>query len=63
MDMALKGLKVLDFSTLYPGLFRNMVLSRPRCRSDRHRVSNSPRSIRLMPPYANGQATAQSYSN
>ncbi len=63
MDMALKGLKVLDFSTLLPGPFATMYLADLGAEVIHIESPTRPDLIRLMPPYANGQATAHSYLN
>ena len=61
--MALKGLKVLDFSTLLPGPFATMYLADLGAEVIHIESPTRPDLIRLMPPYANGQATAHSYLN
>ena len=63
MPMALKGLKVLDFSTLLPGPFASLYLADMGAEVIHVESPTRPDLVRMMPPYANGQATAHSYLN
>ncbi|MCH7336562.1 CaiB/BaiF CoA-transferase family protein [Acinetobacter sp. NIPH 2699] len=63
MSSALKGLKVLDFSTLLPGPFASMYLADMGAEVIHIESPTRPDLVRIMPPYANGQATAHSYLN
>ena len=63
MPTALKGLKVLDFSTLLPGPFASMYLADMGAEVIHVESPSRPDLVRIMPPYANGQATAHSYLN
>ena len=63
MPSALKGLKVLDFSTLLPGPFASMYLADMGAEVIHVESPTRPDLVRIMPPYANGQATAHSYLN
>ena len=63
MDAALKGLKVLDFSTLLPGPFATLYLADLGAEVVHVESPSRPDLIRLFPPYANGQATSHSYLN
>ena len=63
MSAALKGLKVLDFSTLLPGPFATLYLADLGAEVTHVESPTRPDLIRLLPPYANGQATAHSYLN
>lgn len=63
MPSALKGLKVLDFSTLLPGPFATMYLADMGAEVIHVESPTRPDLVRLMPPYANGQAVAHSYLN
>src|SRR5690606_4588245 len=63
MDGALKGLRVLDFSTLLPGPFATLYLADMGAEVIHVESPTRPDLIRLLPPYANGQATAHSYLN
>ena len=63
MEAALKGLKVLDFSTLLPGPFATLYLADMGAEVIHVESPTRPDLIRLLPPYANGQATAHSYLN
>ncbi|GAA0748492.1 CaiB/BaiF CoA-transferase family protein [Actinomadura yumaensis] len=63
MTTALNGLKVLDFSTLLPGPFGTMYLADMGAEVIHIESPSRPDLIRIMPPYANGQATAHSYLN
>ncbi|RYZ99651.1 MAG: CoA transferase [Moraxellaceae bacterium] len=59
----LAGLKVLDFSTLLPGPFATLMLA--DLGADVVHVESPTRVdlVRVMPPYADGQATAHAYLN
>jgi len=63
MDTALKGLKVLDFSTLLPGPFATLYLADLGAEVIHVESPSRPDLIRIFPPYANGQATSHSYLN
>lgn len=63
MSFALNGLKVLDFSTLLPGPFASMYLADMGAEVIHIESPTRPDLIRMMPPYANGQATTHSYLN
>lgn len=63
MTTALNGLKVLDFSTLLPGPFATMYLADMGAEVVHIESPTRPDLIRIMPPYANGQATSHSYLN
>lgn len=63
MNAALKGLKVLDFSTLLPGPFATLYLADMGAEVVHVESPTRPDLIRLLPPYANGQATSHSYLN
>ena len=63
MTTALKGLKVLDFSTLLPGPFATLYLADLGAEVIHVESPNRPDLVRLLPPYANGQATSHSYLN
>ena len=63
MTTALKGLKVLDFSTLLPGPFATMYLADMGAEVVHVESPTRPDLVRLFPPYANGQATSHSYLN
>lgn len=63
MTNALKGLKVLDFSTLLPGPFASMYLADLGAEVVHIESPTRPDLIRIQPPFANGQATAHSYLN
>lgn len=62
MTTALNGLKVLDFSTLF-WTFCHNVFGRYGAEVIHIESPSRPDLIRIMPPYANGQATAHSYLN
>jgi alpha-methylacyl-CoA racemase len=59
----LSGLKILDFSTLLPGPFATLMLA--DMGADVIHVESPSRMdlVRMMPPYADGQATAHAYLN
>ena len=59
----LSGLKILDFSTLLPGPFATLMLA--DLGADVIHVESPSRMdlVRIMPPYADGQATAHAYLN
>ena len=59
----LKGLKVLDFSTLLPGPFASLYLADLGAEVVHVESPTRPDLIRLLPPYAHGQATAHNYLN
>lgn len=63
MNYALEGLKVLDFSTLLPGPFATMYLADMGASVVHIESATRPDLLRLMPPYAFGQATAHNYLN
>lgn len=63
MTTALKGLRVLDFSTLLPGPFATMYLADMGAEVIHVESPIRPDLVRLFPPYANGQATSHSYLN
>ena len=63
MNAALKGLKVLDFSTLLPGPFATLYLADLGAEVIHIESPTRPDLVRLFPPYANGQATSHSYLN
>lgn len=63
MTTALKGLKVLDFSTLLPGPFATMYLADLGAEVIHIESPTRPDLIRLFPPYAHGQATSHNYLN
>lgn len=63
MSAPLKGLKVLDFSTLLPGPFATLYLADLGAEVVHIESPTRPDLVRLMPPYANGQAVAHSYLN
>ncbi len=63
MTSALKGLKVLDFSTLLPGPFATLYLADLGAEVIHIESPTRPDLVRLFPPYANGQATSHSYLN
>lgn len=63
MTSALKGLKVLDFSTLLPGPFATLYLADLGVEVIHIESPTRPDLVRLFPPYANGQATSHSYLN
>ncbi|MHA3893367.1 CaiB/BaiF CoA transferase family protein [Acinetobacter sp. GXMZU3951] len=63
MQHALKGLKVLDFSTLLPGPFATLYLADLGAEVIHVESPTRPDLIRIFPPYAHGQATAHLYLN
>ncbi|GAA5008379.1 CaiB/BaiF CoA-transferase family protein [Acinetobacter puyangensis] len=63
MEGALFGLKVIDFSTLLPGPFATMMLADMGAEVIHIESPTRIDLVRVMPPYANGQATAHSYLN
>ena len=63
MTAPLKGLKVLDFSTLLPGPFATLYLADLGAEVVHIESPARPDLVRLMPPYANGQAVSHSYLN
>ncbi|WP_445116649.1 CaiB/BaiF CoA transferase family protein [Acinetobacter sp. WZC-1] len=63
MTAALNGLKILDFSTLLPGPFATLYLADMGADVVHVESPARPDLIRLLPPYAHGQATAHSYLN
>lgn len=63
MAAALNGLKVLDFSTLLPGPFATLYLADLGAEVIHVESPTRPDLIRMLPPYAHGQATSHSYLN
>lgn len=63
MTGALSGLKVIDFSTLLPGPFATLMLADLGAEVIHVESPTRVDLVRIMPPYANGQATAHSYLN
>lgn len=63
MSGTLKGLKVIDFSTLLPGPFATLMLADLGAEVIHVESPTRVDLVRIMPPYANGQATAHSYLN
>ncbi len=63
MNYALNGLKVLDFSTLLPGPFASMYLADLGATVVHIESLTRPDLLRLMPPYAYGQAVSHNYLN
>lgn len=63
MNAALKGLKVLDFSTLLPGPFATLYLADLGAEVVHIESPTRPDLIRMLPPYAHGQATSHNYLN
>lgn len=62
-NTALNGLKVLDFSTLLPGPFATLYLADLGAEVIHIESPSKPDLVRLIPPFANGQATSHSYLN
>ena len=62
-NTALSGLKVLDFSTLLPGPFATLYLADLGADVIHIESPSRPDLVRLIPPFANGQATSHSYLN
>lgn len=60
---ALNGLKVLDFSTLLPGPFATLYLADLGAEVIHIESPIRPDLVRLIPPFANGQATSHRYLN
>lgn len=63
MSTPLKGLKILDFSTLLPGPFATLYLADLGGEVVHIESPTRPDLVRLLPPYANGQSTAHNYLN
>ena len=63
MTTALNGLKVLDFSTLLPGPFATLYLADLGAEVIHIESPTRPDLIRMLPPYAQGEATAHRYLN
>lgn len=63
MTAPLAGLKVLDFSTLLPGPFATMMLADLGAEVVHVESPSRVDLVRVMPPYADGQATAHAYLN
>ncbi|MFA9203305.1 MAG: CoA transferase, partial [Flavobacteriales bacterium] len=63
MTAPLAGLKVLDFSTLLPGPFATMMLADLGAEVIHVESPTRMDLVRIMPPYADGQATAHAYLN
>lgn len=59
----LAGLKVLDFSTLLPGPFATLMLADLGANVIHVESPTRIDLVRVMPPYADGQATAHAYLN
>lgn len=59
----LAGLKVLDFSTLLPGPFATLILADLGAEVIHVESPTRVDLVRIMPPYADGQATAHAYLN
>ena len=59
----LAGLKVLDFSTLLPGPFATLMLADLGAEVIHVESPTRVDLVRIMPPYADGQATAHAYLN
>lgn len=62
-DAPLAGLKVLDFSTLLPGPFATLMLADLGAEVIHVESPTRVDLVRVMPPYADGQATAHAYLN
>lgn len=63
MTTALKGLKVLDFSTLLPGPFATLYLADLGADVVHIESPIRPDLVRILPPYSQGQSTAHNYLN
>jgi alpha-methylacyl-CoA racemase len=63
MTAPLNGLKVLDFSTLLPGPFATMMLADLGAEVIHVESPTRVDLVRMMPPYADGQATSHAYLN
>ncbi len=63
MTAPLTGLKVLDFSTLLPGPFATLMLAVLGAEVIHVESPSRVDLVRVMPPYADGQATAHAYLN
>ncbi len=63
MSGVLSGLKVIDFSTLLPGPFATLMFADLGAEVIHIESPTRVDLVRIMPPYANGQATAHSYLN
>lgn len=63
MTIALKGLKILDFSTLLPGPFATLYLADLGADVVHIESPTRPDLVRILPPYAHGQSTAYNYLN
>lgn len=59
----LAGLKILDFSTLLPGPFATLMLADLGAEVIHVESPTRVDLVRIMPPYADGQATAHAYLN
>jgi crotonobetainyl-CoA:carnitine CoA-transferase CaiB-like acyl-CoA transferase len=59
----LSGLKILDFSTLLPGPFATLLLADLGAQVIHVESPTRVDLVRVMPPYADGQATAHAYLN
>lgn len=59
----LSGLKILDFSTLLPGPFATLLLADLGAEVIHIESPTRVDLVRVMPPYADGQATAHAYLN
>lgn len=59
----LSGLKILDFSTLLPGPFATLLLADLGAEVIHVESPTRVDLVRVMPPYADGQATAHAYLN
>ena len=63
MTAPLAGLKILDFSTLLPGPFATMMLADLGAEVMHIESPTRMDLVRIMPPYADGQATSHAYLN